>query len=131
MDYNRKRKRNLFILLIVLLTAFIGCGMSIGLVNLIKFVLFFIPSLTLLPAGYYWILMHYDGRKQFFYMAIWIGFVFSLTSIVGMLIDPRAHSVSWGDILGMAGLIWLGIFTFICIFMPLYIAIFNALKRTK
>ena len=131
MDYNRKRKRNLFILLIALVTAFIGCGILIGFINLLKFILFFVPSLTLLPAGLYYILMHFDGQKQFFYMAIWTGFVFSLISIVGMLIDPQAHLMSWDYIMGMAGLIWLGTSAFICITVPVYVTIFNALKRTK
>src|SRR5687767_1444660 len=130
MDYNRKRKRNLIIFLIVLVIAFIGCGLLIGFINLLEGILFLVSGLTLLPVGCYYILMHFDGRKQFFYTAIWIGFIFSLTSIVGMLIDPQAHLLSWDYILGMAGLIWLGTFAFICITIPVYVTIFNALKRT-
>ncbi len=116
--------------MVFLLTTFIaGCGAIIGFWNLFKSILFVFPFLFLLPIGGHYVIMHFDGRKQFFLFALWLGFVSAITAIVGMLLDARTYPVNWFQIIAFAGISWLAVFVWVIFMTPVYSAILRAWKR--
>jgi hypothetical protein len=130
MDYKTKIRRNQIITVFLLATFIIGCGGLIGFGNLFRSVLFVLPFFILFPTGVYYIIMHFEGKKQFTFLALWIGFVFSVTSIVGMLIDPRNYPINWLKLFSIAGVSWVGVFLFILLLTPVYSKILH-IWRTK
>ena len=120
MDYNTKVRRNQIIALFLITTFIIGCGGLIGFGNLFKSVLFVLPFFILLLIGGYYIIKHFQGQKQFVLFALWLGFVFAATAIVGMLIDPRTYPINWLKLFVVAGISWLGTFSFVLLASPVY-----------
>ena len=131
MDYKTNAKRNQIIVIFLIVTFIMGCGGLIGFRNLLKSVLFILPFFILLPIGSYFIIYHTEGQKQFVLFSFWFGFVFALTSIVGILIDPRTHLINWLQLFAVAGLIWLGTFLFVLLLPPVYSKILHAWKIKK
>ena len=131
MDYKTKAKRNQIIVIFLIVAFIIGCGGLIGFRDLLKSILFILPFFILLPIGVYFIIYHTEGQKQFVLFSFWFGFVFALTSIVGMLIDPRTYPINWLQLFAVAGLIWLGTFLFVLLLPPVYSKILHAWKIKK
>jgi len=91
--------------------------------------LFVLPFFVLLPTGGYYIIMHFEGRKQFILFGVWIGFVFAVTATVGMLLDPRTNPVNCLQLFLITGIIWIGSFLFVILLVPIYSAILRIWKR--
>ena len=125
MDYKSKSKQRQIIAVVVLASIVTGFGMLIGFSNLLKSILFILPFFLLLPVGGYYIIMNFDGRKQFLLFAFWLGFIGFITSLIGMLIDSSAFPLDWGYILTVAGVVWLIIFVFVAFMTPVYSAIYQ------
>ena len=130
MNYRANIRRNQITIIFLLTTFIVGCGGLIGFGNLIKSVFSVLPFFILLPIGGYYIIMHFEGKKQFTLFALWVGFVFSVTSIVGMLIDPRSYPINWLKLFSIAGISWVGTFLFILLMTPVYSKILHT-WRTK
>jgi hypothetical protein len=130
MDYKTKIRRNQIIITFLLATFILGCGGLIGFGNLFKSVLLILPFFILLPTGGYYIIMNFEGKKKFTFFALWIGFVFSVTSIVGMLIDSRSYPINLLKLFSIAGISWVGTFLFILFMTPIYSKMLHA-WRTK
>ena len=128
MDNKTKVRRNQIIALFLITTFIIGCGGLMGFGNLFKSVLFVLPFFILLPIGSYYIITHFQGQRQFILFALWLGFVFAVTAIVGMLIDPRTSPINWLKLFAVAGISWLGTFLFVLLVSPVYSKIFHAWK---
>jgi len=131
MDYKTKVRNNQIIIVPLITTFVIGCGGLVGFGNLFKSILFILPFFILLPIGGYYIIKHFEGQKQFILFALWLGFVFAVTSIVGILIDPRTYPINWLRLFGVAGVSWLGTFLFVLLMTPVYSKLFHALKTKK
>ena len=131
MDYKTKIRRNQTIAVFLLTTLIIGCGGLIGFGNLLRSFLFVLPLLVLFPIGGYYVVMHYEGQKQFILFALWLGFIFAVTSIVGMLIDSRTYPINWLKLFAVAGISWLGTFLFVLAATPLYSKILHPWKIKK
>jgi hypothetical protein len=129
MDYRTRIRRNQIIAVFLLATFVVGCSGLIGFGNLYKSILFILPFFVLLPTGGYYIIMHFEGRKQFILFGTWIGFVFAVTAIVGMLLDPRTYPVNWLSLFLIAGIIWIGVFAFVILMAPIYSELLRVWKR--
>jgi|GEM_PF-3815135 len=103
--------------------------MLIGFSNLFKSILFLLPFFLLLPVGGYYIIMNFAGRKQFLLFAFWLGFVGFITSMIGMLMDPRAYPLEVGYIFAVSGIIWIIMFVFIVVVTSVYAAFYRFLRK--
>jgi len=131
MDYKTKVRNNQIIIAFLSTTFIVGCGGLIGFGNLFRSILFVLPFFILLPIGGYLILKHFEGQKQFILFALWLGFVFAITSIIGTLIDPRTYPINWLKLFGIAGASWLGTFLFVLLMTPVYSKLIRAWKTKK
>jgi len=131
MDYKTKVRNNQIIIVFLITTFIIGCGGLIGFGNLFKSILFVLPFFILLPIGGHYIIRHFEGQKQFILFALWLGFVFAVTSIAGMLIDPRTYPINWLKFFGVAGVSWLGTFLFVLLMTTVYSKLLRTWKTKK
>lgn len=129
MDYKRKLRKNQIILLVVTASALVGCGMLIGFGNVLKSILFVLPCFLLLPIGGYYVVMNFEGRKQFLIFASWLGFISFVTSVIGMLIEPRTYPLKWGYIFAVAGIVWIVTFVFVVVMTPVYAMFFRFWRK--
>ena len=129
MDYRRRVRRNQILVVVAIIAFVIGCSYILGFTNFIKSILFVLPALVLLPSGSYYIIMNFDGRKQYFLFVLWVSFTFAVTSFVGMLMSGRLHPIDWSYIFKVSGLIWIITFVLILVMVPLYTAIYRFWKH--
>ena len=128
MDYKTKIRRNQIIAIFLLATFIAGCGGLIGFGNLLKSLLYILPFFLLLPLGGYYVVRHFEGNKQLILFALWLGFVFAVTVLVGMLIDPRTYPFNLLKLFVVAGISWIGIFLFVILITPIYSKILRIWK---
>ena len=129
MDYNHRIRRNWILFIVGIVFLLVGCGFLVGFENFYKSILFVLPFLALLPLGGYYILKHFEGRKQFWLFAIWIGFIFAVTTMIGMLLDFKARSHTLVYVISVSGLVWLLTTLFVIVVTPVYSALFRFWKR--
>ncbi len=125
MSYQRKLKRKQISFVVSAILFITICGLIIGFDKLGITILFFLPFLLLLPTGPYYLLMKTEGKKQYILSVLWMGFVFAVTALVGITVDPKAQLLGWDRKLLVTGAAWVVSSLVIFIGTPVYAAIYR------
>ena len=131
MDYKPKLRRNRIIAVCSIFSILIIFGALIGFENLGRLILFMVPGLIGLPLGVYYFTTHFDRKRLRYLLHAWIGFVFSATSFVGMLIDPRGRPINWPYLFVVAGIVWLTVTLVTFLFTPLFMGLSRFIRPKK